>query len=142
MLALGFSANFSENLTAENGTTRGSESGHARSVLEDTFGLGESEQDLIVFQSTDLTVDDPAYGEAVEAAIAALAKRPAVTDVGSPLADQNRAQISGDDADDSALAGGPWTRHGSRARCGLVVRLGHPKWALGHRVGERQTRRK
>ena len=95
-LAVGFSGNFSDNLTAADGTTPGSESDRVAEVLDASFGLGEREQDLIVFEAADATVDDAGFVDAVEAAIAAVESHPAVAGVGSPLGPDGAAQVSTD----------------------------------------------
>lgn len=95
-LAVGFSGTFSENLTAATGTTPGSESDRARALLEDEFGLGEREQDLLVFRASDITVEDSAYGVTVERAIASIVEHPAVVSVESPLEPGHDAKVSAD----------------------------------------------
>jgi RND superfamily putative drug exporter len=95
-LAVGFGSNFSDNLTAADGSTPGSESNRATKLLETEFGLGASEQDLVVLESAALTVDDPAFAEAIRAGIAVVQDHPAVAGTVSPLAADGAHQISPD----------------------------------------------
>lgn len=95
-LAAGFSANFSENLIVDNGNTPGSESDRVGAAVADSFGFGEREQDILVFQSVDFTADDPAFAAAVATAIEVVADHPAVVDVTSPFDDAAGAQVSAD----------------------------------------------
>ena len=95
-LAAGFGSNFSDNLAAVSATTPGSESERVAEILDSEFGLGTAEQDLIVFDSTTATIDDPAYAEVVEMAVAAVSSHPAVVSTTSPLSVDGSGQISPD----------------------------------------------
>lgn len=95
-LSVAFSSNFSENLTAASGTTPGSESAAVETLLEDAFGVGESEQDLIVFDSTALDFDDLEFRRVVEETSAIALTHPAVVEAVSPLTGDGSGQVSAD----------------------------------------------
>lgn len=95
-LSVAFSSNFSDNLTAASGTTPGSEAAAVETLLQDAFGVGDTEQDLIVFESTDLTLDDLEFRRIVEDATAVALTHPAVIDASSPLAAAGTGQVSAD----------------------------------------------
>jgi putative drug exporter of the RND superfamily len=95
-LSVGFSSHFSENLTAASGTTPGSEAAAVEAVLQDAFGVGDAEQDLIVFESTSLDLDDVEFRRIVEETTVVALTHPAVIDAASPLAATAAGQVSAD----------------------------------------------
>ncbi|MCP3939162.1 MAG: MMPL family transporter [Actinomycetia bacterium] len=95
-LAGGFAANFSENLTAVNGSTPGSESARVITLLEENFGIGVAEQDLVVFESDSLSVDDDRFMAVVANAITVVEQQVATSDIISPLDPDGAGQISAD----------------------------------------------
>ena len=93
-LSVAFSSNFSENLTAASGTTPGSEAAAVETLLQDAFGVGDTEQDLIVFESTSLDLDDLEFRRVVEETTAVALTHPAVIDAVSPLTTDGANQVS------------------------------------------------
>lgn len=86
LLVLGgaLSSNFSDNLTAVDGQIPGSESERTDELITERFGVAITENDLLVFESDELAVDNVKYRAAVDAAIAEIAQLPLVEGVISP----------------------------------------------------------
>lgn len=78
---------FEDNLTGPPLGVSGSESAHAAAILDREFETSFREQDLIVFQSDTLTVDDPAYRRVVEETLENVTPLRLVTDVTGPFDD-------------------------------------------------------
>ncbi|WP_170842996.1 MMPL family transporter [Streptomyces oceani] len=74
----------------------GSDSQRASELISDKFDSSSTESDLVVFDSDSLTVDDPAYRSAVEAALNAVRSGDHVLNVTSPYAEGAEQQIAGD----------------------------------------------
>jgi RND superfamily putative drug exporter len=83
----------------------GSESQQAETLVQRHFANSFSEQDLIVFQSTATTAQDPAYQAVITQALRNVASVPGVVGVISPLDPQVTDQISADGHAALALVG-------------------------------------
>lgn len=87
---------FEENLTGPPLGVSGSESERAADILKREFDTSFGEQDLVVFQSDTLTVEDPAYQRIVERTLAAIEPMPLVTNVIGPFDPLAQEQVSQD----------------------------------------------
>lgn len=83
----------------------GSESQRAADIIAQNFAHPVAEQDLIVFRSDTLTVDDPAYQHVIENAVQAVAGQPLVTEVIGPFDPRATTQVSSDGHVAAALIG-------------------------------------
>jgi RND superfamily putative drug exporter len=87
---------FEDRLTGPPFDVNGSQSQHAQAMLEDRFDRPSVEQDLIVFRSDVLTVDDPAFRRVVTAADDAVLGHAFVTEVIGPYDPEAMDQVSAD----------------------------------------------
>lgn len=87
---------FHDSLSSPSFATTGSESERAGMVLEERFQSSFSEQTLLVFESEQFTVDDPAYREVIEQTVESIRQEPGVAIAISPFAPEASGQISED----------------------------------------------
>jgi RND superfamily putative drug exporter len=87
---------FEDSLTGPPLDVSGSESEEAGTVLGRNFENSVGEQDLVVFQSETLTVEDPAYRRVVDATLEDIRSLSLVTDVIGPFDRLAQDQVSGD----------------------------------------------
>ncbi len=87
---------FHSNLTGPPLGVDGSESERAAETLNRNFEDSFSEQDLIVFESDTLTVNDPAYRRKVEDTVSRVARHSLVSEVIGPFDPRGQGQVSGD----------------------------------------------
>ncbi len=85
---------FEDRLTGPPLTVVGSESARVQDLLDREFDQPFSEQNLIVFESDRLTLDDPAYRQVVDAALRAIEDQPLVAGVVGPLDPRAREQVA------------------------------------------------
>ena len=96
---------FQNNLTGIPLNVNGSDSQRVQTLLQQHFVHAFSEQDLIVFNSDSLTVQDAAYRQVVVQAVQAAAKENGVVAVISPFDAQAQGQISSDQHASLAIVG-------------------------------------
>ncbi|MDQ3693128.1 MAG: MMPL family transporter [Chloroflexota bacterium] len=72
----------------------GSESARGQALINERFDLPSTEQDLMVFESTALTIDDPGFRNVVENAINQVSRLPLVVNVVGPLEPRAHDQVS------------------------------------------------
>lgn len=111
---------FQNSLTGFPLDVTGSDSQRVQALLQQRFAHAFSEQDLIVFNSDTLTVQDAAYQQVVAQAVQAVAKEQGVVTVISPLEPQAQGQVSSDQHAALALVG---LRGDDTALQALVPRL-------------------
>jgi RND superfamily putative drug exporter len=87
---------FEDNLTGPPLGVSGSESARAAEIVDREFKSSFDEQDLIVFESDSLTVNDPSYRRKVEETVEMVAAQPLVSDVITPFDSRAEDQVSGD----------------------------------------------
>jgi RND superfamily putative drug exporter len=85
---------FEASLTGPPLDVDGSESARAQALIDERFDRPSTEQDLIVFESATLTVDDPAFGSVIQNAIDNVARLPLVVAVIGPSDPRAESQIS------------------------------------------------
>jgi len=96
---------FEDQLTGPPLTVRGSESTRAADLIGEEFAQPFAEQVLVVFESDELTIADPAYQRVVDGAVAAVARVPGVAGVIGPLDPRARDQVSGEGRVAAAVVG-------------------------------------
>jgi RND superfamily putative drug exporter len=96
---------FQNSLTGFSFDVDGSDSQRVQTLLQQRFAHAFSEQDLIVFNSDTLTVEDAAYQQVVAQAVQAVAKEDGVVAVISPLDPAAQGQVSSDKHAALALVG-------------------------------------
>jgi RND superfamily putative drug exporter len=96
---------FQNSLTGFSFDVTGSDSQRVQTLLQQRFAHAFSEQDLIVFNSDTLTIQDAAYQQVVAQAIRAIAKEQGVVTVVSPLDQEAQGQVSSDQHAALALVG-------------------------------------
>ena len=106
---------FEEGLTGPPLTVVGSESTEASEIVDRGFDQPIAERALIVFESDDLTVADPAYIAVINAALREVSSVPGVASVIGPLDPRARDQVSGE-ARVAAAAVGLGGSGGARVR--------------------------
>ncbi len=95
-IGFGLASSFHDQLSSPNFATTGSESEQAGEILNERFASTFTEQTLLVFDSDTLTVDDPAYQAAIDAAVADMSAQDGVAVVISPLSPEAAGQVSED----------------------------------------------
>lgn len=121
-----FIPRFHRNLTGPPLNVRGSESLRAQEVLDESFVHPYSEQDLIVFQSKTLTVEDSAYKAVISRAVEAVSRVPAVAVVIGPFDPRAQNQISADGRVAAALVGVSGNENQLLATAAKLQRAVHP----------------
>ncbi len=87
---------FEQRLTGPPLAVSGSDSGSVQHILETRFDEPFAEQDLIVFESSDLVATDPEFRQAIENAVEAVGKVPGVSGVIGPYDPRAQDQVSKD----------------------------------------------
>ncbi|HEY7124170.1 MAG TPA: MMPL family transporter [Ktedonobacterales bacterium] len=96
---------FQKSLTGFPLDVNGSDSQQVQTLLQQRFAHAFSEQDLLVFHSDTLTIQDAAYQQVVAQAVQTIAKEPGVVAVISPLDQEAQGQVSSDQHAALALVG-------------------------------------
>jgi putative drug exporter of the RND superfamily len=87
---------FEARLTGPPLSVAGSDSGRVQNILETRFDEPFAEQDLIVFDSSDLVATDPEFQRAIEHAVEAVGQLPGVSGVIGPYDPRAQSQVSKD----------------------------------------------
>ena len=96
---------FEARLTGPPLDVNGSESAHVQELVRRDFAQPFAEQDVIVFESDRLTIDDLAYQKVIAEAVGAASRMPLVAGVVSPLELRARDQVSADGRVAAAVVG-------------------------------------
>ncbi|EGX56648.1 hypothetical protein SZN_26766 [Streptomyces zinciresistens K42] len=96
---------FSDSLTGSSLNVSGSESARAEKAMKEDFDGSVTEDVVVVFDSSTLTVKDTAFRDVVRRGVAELRKQPGVASVEDPYAPGGQAQIAPDGRTALVLAG-------------------------------------